>query len=54
MDGIKVLSSERVYSGKIVNMRVDTVEENGVKCVREIVEHCEAACVMPIDDEGYT
>lgn len=53
-ENIKVLSSEKKYSGKIIGVRVDTIEEKGVKCFREIVEHCEAACVMPVDDEGYT
>ena len=53
MEDIKVLSSEKKYSGKIIGVRVDTIEENGRKCLREVVEHCEAACVMPVDDEGY-
>ena len=54
MKDIKVLSSEKKYSGKIVGVRVDTIEENGVKCLREVVEHCEAACVMPVDEDGFT
>ena len=51
MEDIKVLSSEKKYSGKIIGVRVDTIEENGRKCLREVVEHCEAACVMPVDDD---
>lgn len=36
----KTLSSEMKYKGKVVNMRVDTVElPNGKRAMRDIVEH---------------
>lgn len=51
---VKLIDSKEIYNGKIINVRLDTIEENGRKCKREVVGHCEAACVMPVDDEGYT
>jgi ADP-ribose pyrophosphatase len=44
------LESRRIYSGKIIGVRVDTVRlpTNGVS-QREIVEHGDAVVVVPVD-----
>lgn len=45
---MKVLESKRVYEGKVVNLRVDTVEtDDGAKHVWEVVEHGGAVVVIP-------
>ncbi len=44
----KTLSSEMKYKGKILNLRVDTVDtKNGVS-TREIIEHPGGAVILPI------
>ena len=49
----RLLSSRRVFKGRIVGLRVDAVElPNGLKAVREVVEHRPAVVVVPIDAEG--
>jgi ADP-ribose pyrophosphatase len=48
-----VIASERIYDGRIVNVRVDTVTlPNGKNGRREIVEHGEAVAIVPIRDDG--
>ncbi len=45
------LSTETVFEGKIVTVRVDAVSlPNGVKVVREVVEHRPAVAIVPFDD----
>jgi len=49
----KTLSSQLIYEGRAVKLRVDTVEmPGGRKTTREIVEHGECVAVVPIDAEG--
>ena len=49
----KTLSSERVYQGKIINLRVDRVElPNGSVSTREIVEHNGGVSVLPVSEDG--
>ncbi|NLY67748.1 MAG: NUDIX hydrolase [Tissierellia bacterium] len=49
----KTMKSERIYEGKIVNLRVDTVELPGKKySKREIVEHPGAVGIVPITEDG--
>ncbi len=49
----KVIHSERVFTGRVVNLRVDTVRlPNGRTSQREIVEHRGAVAIVPLlDDE---
>ena len=48
-----VLSSERIYEGKIINLRRDMVAlENGRKAAREIVEHPGGVGILPLDKDG--
>ncbi len=45
------LSTETVFEGKIVTVRVDDVSlPNGVKAVLEVVEHRPAVAIVPFDD----
>ncbi|MBI4199332.1 MAG: NUDIX hydrolase [Chloroflexi bacterium] len=44
------VKSERLYQGRVVGLRVDTVRlSNGTLASREIVEHPGAVCVVPLD-----
>ncbi len=47
----KTLSSRQVYDGKILGLRVDTVElPNGASATREVVEHSGGVCVAALDE----
>lgn len=49
----KTLSSQRIYDGKVVHLRVDTIElSSGNQTKREILEHNGAVCVLPILPDG--
>src|SRR4030042_6747051 len=46
----KTVSSQRVYEGRAVKLRIDTVaKSNGKTTTREIVEHSDCIAVVPID-----
>ena len=47
-----VLASERVYEGRILNLRVDEVRTpTGVEALREIVENGGAVAIVALDDQ---
>jgi len=47
-----VLASERVYEGRILNLRVDEIRTPaGVEAVREIVENGGAVAMVALDDQ---
>lgn len=49
----RTLHTERIYQGRLVGLRVDTVElPSGRKTTREIVEHGGCAAIVAIDSEG--
>ncbi|SMB98546.1 ADP-ribose pyrophosphatase [Thermanaeromonas toyohensis ToBE] len=49
----KCLKSERIYSGKILNLRRDIVElPNGQQASREVVEHSGAIGVVALEGDG--
>ena len=49
----KTLSSQLIFEGRAVKLRVDTVEmPGGRKTTREIVEHGECVAVVAVDAEG--
>ncbi|MDO5719032.1 MAG: NUDIX hydrolase [Tissierellia bacterium] len=51
----KTMKSERLYEGRIINLRVDTVElPNRKYSRREIVEHSNSVLIIPILDDEYT
>ena len=47
------VDTQILYRGKILNLRVDTVRmPSGRLTTREIAEHSDSVCVVPIDDQG--
>lgn len=49
----KTVSSQRIYEGKMISLRIDTVTlPDGAKGTREIVEHPGAVAVVPLTDQG--
>jgi len=49
----RVTASERVYDGRIMNVRLDTVElADGRNAQREVVEHAEVVAIVPVDAAG--
>ena len=47
------IESSRPFDGRIFSVRVDTVElPSGRRTIREVVEHADAVCMIPIDDRG--
>ncbi|GBD10824.1 ADP-ribose pyrophosphatase [bacterium HR23] len=48
------LESKRIYSGRVVSLRVDTVclEPKGTQALREVVEHAPGVTIVPIDSQG--
>jgi len=48
----KTLSSRRIYEGRAVRLRVDTVElSGGRQTTREIVEHDDCVAIIAVDDK---
>lgn len=49
----KTISSQLIYRGRAVRLRVDTVlDESGRETTREIVEHDDCVAVVPVDAEN--
>jgi ADP-ribose pyrophosphatase len=47
------VESRRVFEGKIINLRVDTVRmASGQISTREVVEHAPCVCIVPLHDNG--
>ena len=47
------LESTAIYQGSILSLRKDRVElPNGRLTVREVVEHSDSVCMVPVDGEG--
>ena len=47
------IESNDIYQGRIIKLRVDTVQlPSGRTTTREIVEHEDAVCVVPIDENN--
>lgn len=49
----KTLSSETIYKGKVVNLRVDTVEGPQGISTREIVDHVPAVTIIPYKSPNH-
>ena len=48
----KTLKSDMIYEGKILNLRVDTIELNNKMYVkREIMEHNNAVAIIALDKD---
>ena len=53
MPAKKLLSSQQIYSGRAIRLRVDTVEEpNGKTSTREIVEHADCVAIVAVDEQN--
>lgn len=53
MVGERCVQSTRIYEGKVVSLRVDTVEfTDGRRSTREVVEHRGAVAIVPVLDNG--
>jgi ADP-ribose pyrophosphatase len=49
----KTLSSQQIYQGRAVNVRVDTVEKaSGKRTTRDVVEHPDCVAVVVLDEQG--
>ncbi|MCH2504539.1 MAG: NUDIX hydrolase [Dehalococcoidia bacterium] len=52
-DAELTIESKDIYQGRIIKLRVDTVQlPSGRTTTREIVEHEDAVCVVPIDENN--
>lgn len=53
MKSEETLSSERVFDGRVVGLRVDSVRlPNGRSAAREVVEHGESVVIVPLSEDG--
>ncbi len=53
MSAEAIVASQRVYEGRLVNLRVDTIRlARGKLAEREIVEHPGAVAVVALDDDN--
>lgn len=51
--GARRLSSRRLYTGKVLSLDLDEVEEpGGVRTTREVVRHSGSVAVLAIQDDG--
>ena len=49
----RVLETRRVYEGRVVNLRLDTVAlRDGRTAVREVAEHAPVVVIVPVDGDG--
>ncbi len=48
----KILSSQKVFSGKVFNVTVDTITEGELTYQREVVHHSGSAVIVPVHDDG--
>ena len=49
----KKLSSEKVFDGRVLHIRVDTVElPDGQKATREVADHPGGVCIVALDNGG--
>src|SRR4026208_784168 len=48
----KILSSQRVFDGRVFKVTVDTVAEGELTYQRDVVHHPGSAVVVPVHDDG--
>ena len=48
----KILNSQKVFDGRVVNVTVDTVSEGELTYQREVVHHNGSAVIVPVFDDG--
>ena len=50
----KTISSQQIFTGRIINVKVDTVKlPDGSTSTREIVNHAGAVAILPVDEDGW-
>src|SRR5688500_3974227 len=47
-----LIGSQEIYRGRVVTLRVDTIEVASGNARREVVEHLGAVVIVPVDAEG--
>jgi ADP-ribose pyrophosphatase len=48
----KILSSQKVFDGRVFNVTVDTISEGELTYQREVVHHFGSAVIIPVFDDG--
>lgn len=49
----EIISQARLYDGRLISLRVDTVRlANGKEARREIIEHADVAAIVALDEQG--
>ena len=48
----KILSSQKVFEGRVFNVTVDTISEGELTYQREVVHHNGSAVIVPVFDDG--
>ncbi|NOT48047.1 MAG: NUDIX hydrolase [Acidobacteria bacterium] len=48
----ELLSSDRIYGGKVFDIRIDSIRDGEITYKREIVVHKGSAVVIPVFDDG--
>jgi ADP-ribose diphosphatase len=48
----KIISSQKVFSGRVFDVTVDTVREGELTYQREVVHHHGSAVILPVFDDG--
>lgn len=48
----KLINSQKVFSGRVFNVTVDTVREGELTYQREVVHHHGSAVILPVFDDG--
>lgn len=48
----RIVASDRLFEGRVVGLRVDTVEEDGVRRRIEVVEHRGSFAIAPVTGTG--
>ena len=48
----KIVSSEKVFQGRVFNITVDTIQEGDVTYQREVVRHHGSAVILPVFSDG--
>ncbi|HMQ02835.1 MAG TPA: NUDIX hydrolase [Pyrinomonadaceae bacterium] len=48
----KILSSQKIYEGRVFDVRLDEIRDGDVEYKREIVVHKGSAVVLPVFDDG--
>lgn len=52
MEVPKIISSQKVFDGRVFNVTVDTVREGEQTYQREVVHHHGSAVILPVFDDG--